>query len=288
MGSDRPLDIIKGNASYFYHRDALSTTTTITNITGNLAASYQYDAYGNLKQSADTIGNPLQFVGAPWDATTGLVDDRARFYDPSTGAFLTPDPMGGSYAYAGDNPVNRVDPSGKFNYAIEGGDGGQGCTMALYLSGGCVFQKDQPREHFSWGRCAPDLALFGITTFAGLIGVYLPEGDAALLAERLITIDTYVADFAGLAKDFYSYYTGRTDLGGTTWSIIQLLWDFGVDLVKRIFEAIGNDLFATIAAVLSLGSDIVPGVVEAKLLVWGPGTVIGVAGLAVDSCLPGQ
>jgi RHS repeat-associated protein len=46
----------------------------------------------------------------------------ARYYDPSLGRWTQQDPVGGSlgdlgsvnrYAYAGDDPVNLVDPSGK-------------------------------------------------------------------------------------------------------------------------------------------------------------------------------
>jgi RHS repeat-associated protein len=50
-------------------------------------------------------------------ALLGLYYYKARFYDPSLGRFLQTDPVGTAddlnlYAYVGNNPVNRVDPTG--------------------------------------------------------------------------------------------------------------------------------------------------------------------------------
>ena len=50
---------------------------------------------------------------------TGLQYNRARYYDPTTGRWTTEDPLGFAagdtnlYRYVGDNPTNRVDPSGE-------------------------------------------------------------------------------------------------------------------------------------------------------------------------------
>ncbi|HEX8617173.1 MAG TPA: RHS repeat-associated core domain-containing protein, partial [Thermoanaerobaculia bacterium] len=51
------------------------------------------------------------------EQATGLVFARARWYDPATGAFVSPDPLGyvdssNLYAFAGGDPVNRRDPTG--------------------------------------------------------------------------------------------------------------------------------------------------------------------------------
>ena len=49
-------------------------------------------------------------------AETGLIYLRARYYDPTTGQFLTRDPLvaltGSAYGYVDGNPLNDVDPTG--------------------------------------------------------------------------------------------------------------------------------------------------------------------------------
>ncbi len=56
------------------------------------------------------------------DPQTGLVNLRARFYDPALGRFLTPDPSGvrggiNAYAYVENNPVAYTDPLGLLSIA---------------------------------------------------------------------------------------------------------------------------------------------------------------------------
>jgi RHS repeat-associated protein len=65
------------------------------------------------RRAATRVGLGAQYS----DPETGLQYLRARYYDPSTGQFLTRDPLetqtGEPYAYAGDSPLNNTDPSGQ-------------------------------------------------------------------------------------------------------------------------------------------------------------------------------
>jgi RHS repeat-associated protein len=55
------------------------------------------------------------YTGKEYDAS-GLIYFNARYYDPALGRFLAEDPsrQGSNwYAYCGNNPINRIDPSGR-------------------------------------------------------------------------------------------------------------------------------------------------------------------------------
>ena len=79
--------------------------------------SAKYRAYGNLAAlDIAEIDNPLRFQGQYFDAETGLHYNRHRYYNPSSGRYLTPDPIklaGGlnNYQYV-PNPTGWVDPLG--------------------------------------------------------------------------------------------------------------------------------------------------------------------------------
>jgi RHS repeat-associated protein len=118
LGIDEPLaQSAIGTVSY-YEQDGLGSVTSLTNSSGAIAQSYTYDSFGNLTASSGTVSNPFQFTGREFDPETGLYYNRARYYDPTVGRFLTEDPIGfggGSvnlYSYVLDNPTIFTDPFG--------------------------------------------------------------------------------------------------------------------------------------------------------------------------------
>ena len=91
-----------------------SSTWVSANQAGDEAGSWGYDAFGTLAFGTPT--SPFGYSGQYQDATSGFVNDRARWYQAQTGEFTTRDPdfagTDTAYTYAGDDPVNEDDPSG--------------------------------------------------------------------------------------------------------------------------------------------------------------------------------
>src|SRR5271157_2964120 len=105
----------------------------LTNPAGAPTDTYDYDAFGNKINSTGTTPNNFMYRGEEFDSDLGLYYLRARYYNPLTGRFMSRDPYDGyigipvtlhKYLYAGSDPVNHVDPRGRFlaEYALENAD----------------------------------------------------------------------------------------------------------------------------------------------------------------------
>jgi RHS repeat-associated protein len=116
-GIDEPLALFSGATTSYFHADGLGSITSLTDGSGQLAASYVYDSFGNLAASTGTITNPFQYTARQFDTETGLYYYRARYYDPVSGRFLSQDPAGFAsgtnfYPYVSNDPLNSTDPLG--------------------------------------------------------------------------------------------------------------------------------------------------------------------------------
>ena len=69
---------------------------------------------GTTLAAANSVNSPFRLPGQTFDDETGLHYNYYRYYDPNTGRYLRPDPIGlqggvNLYQYAGSNPVNMID-----------------------------------------------------------------------------------------------------------------------------------------------------------------------------------
>jgi RHS repeat-associated protein len=100
----------------YLHHDQLGSTRLLTNASGEVAGTFTYGAYGALTGHTGSAATALGYAGQYTLGASGLQYLRARYYDPATGQFMTPDPVApltrAPYGYARGNPVANVDPSG--------------------------------------------------------------------------------------------------------------------------------------------------------------------------------
>jgi len=122
---DEPLAESTAGATSFYEQDGLGSVTSLSSSAGALANTYTYDSFGKLTNSSGTLTNPFQYTGRELDSETGLYYYRARYYDPSTGRFLSEDPsafIGGVdfYRYVRNDPIGLNDPTGRIHQGNDG------------------------------------------------------------------------------------------------------------------------------------------------------------------------
>ncbi|MFH2048312.1 MAG: RHS repeat-associated core domain-containing protein, partial [bacterium] len=79
---------------YYFLNDHLGTPQKLINNTGTIVWEAAYLPFGEAQVIIETITNNLRFPGQYYDSETGLYYNWNRYYDPSTGRYLTPDPIG--------------------------------------------------------------------------------------------------------------------------------------------------------------------------------------------------
>jgi RHS repeat-associated protein len=126
QGPDGPIAYQYGRAliglnnaagTQYVGSDGIGSIVNVVSNSGALQGNYSYDAWGVSQTPLDPLGTKEKFkwAGEAFDNATGLYYLRARYYDPSTGRFLSRDPLGtdqNPYSYARNNPLLFVDPNG--------------------------------------------------------------------------------------------------------------------------------------------------------------------------------
>ncbi|OUL33998.1 putative Ig domain-containing protein [Nostoc sp. 106C] len=114
------------NSRTYYHVDGLGSTRVLTDLSGSVVHTYDYEAYGELISSTGGVENKYLFAGEQFDEVLGDYYNRARYYDADTGRFIKKDDYEGQisepltlhkYLYTHNNPSNFIDPTGLFTVA---------------------------------------------------------------------------------------------------------------------------------------------------------------------------
>ena len=139
-----PDYLVKSGTTYRIISDERGSVRFVINAsTGAISQHIEYDEFGNVLTDTSPGFQPFAFAGCLYDNDTKLCHFGAREYDPSTGRFLSKDPLlfaGGDsnlYGYVLNDPINGIDPYGLWSITISGyfGPGG-GITFGKNPGGG--------------------------------------------------------------------------------------------------------------------------------------------------------
>jgi RHS repeat-associated protein len=165
------------------------------------------------------------YTGQQYDGETGLSDYKGRYYDPIVGRFLSQDPAHDGtnpYRYVGNDPLNRVDPTGLMTSFLGGAANALGSAVSTIGGGLLNYQFPLNGVAASAATSVGALAL-GSGVFDGVFDwMSRTSGNAALGVRGLRGAVDAAADYqqrtsSGGQLSSQLQFTGpngRTDLGG--------------------------------------------------------------------------
>jgi RHS repeat-associated protein len=117
-----------GSTHYYYQTDNQQSVVKLLDDAGAVKDSYSYDPYGQ-PTANETVNQPFGYTSGWLDSYSGLLKLGARYYDPTLGRFTQTDPAAqgpNPYSYAGDDPTNFTDPTGRNLF---------GCAVSSFFLG---------------------------------------------------------------------------------------------------------------------------------------------------------
>ena len=144
--------------TYYYVLNLQGDVVKLVTESGAVAASYEYDAWGNILASSGSMAetNPLRYRGYYYDSETGFYYLQSRYYDPATRRFINADALASTgqgfigynmFAYCNNSPVNTCDSDGRDAIWILEGQSAEGAGHV-----GLLVQDERGSwYYFYWG-----------------------------------------------------------------------------------------------------------------------------------------
>jgi RHS repeat-associated protein len=228
-----------GTITYWYHfvHNGTGNVSHLTDSAGSVAQKYNFEAFGNVVAKTGSLVNSRLFQTKEANAKSGLIYFGARWYNPTLGRWLSPDPLGivdgpNIYAYLNNDPVNKTDPWGLcFNTNYYHGYMWATSAVAIGLPSGGFNSGSSLNSLSGWG--------FGVL-ISGSIEV------GALLVGGGGTASAGAGLFGGGSKglNFGGYASGGSFIGGPGYGAAYPGGNSG-NVAGGAFAGFGGGVFVT-------------------------------------------
>ncbi|MBI2566322.1 MAG: RHS repeat-associated core domain-containing protein [Candidatus Schekmanbacteria bacterium] len=120
---DELIAVVREGETRYYRADGIGSIRALTGEGGAATDRYAFEAFGELLAHDGADPQPYRFAGEPYDAGAGFAYHRARWMDPTSARFTSPDPVWGEadrpitlhpYLYGGGNPASNTGPTGLY------------------------------------------------------------------------------------------------------------------------------------------------------------------------------
>lgn len=249
----------RGGSDGFHLTDGPGNVRVLADASGASAASYAYDAFGRVLDESGGTANDFRYKGERFDATSGLSAMRARWYEASTGRFLSVDPFEGRpgqpqtlhpYSFAWNDPVQHSDPTGLVvgglkSISVSTFIIGLNVVISAGMSAYAGYKANETIPAILINAAVAGI-VGGVTAAAGLGLTRIALSSFLTTASSFATISgsTLLASFGvlALARAFvntagyvvqagYDTMVGRRDAPGLGGAAIELATVFGVNLI---------------------------------------------------------
>lgn len=124
-----PIALLRGASTLWIHTDRLGTPRAVSDADRKIVWRAAYEPFGAARVEEDPdrdgirVQLNLRFPGQYADAESGTYYNLMRDYDPQTGRYLTPDPLGlydgtNPFVYVHNNPISSIDRLGLYDEMV--------------------------------------------------------------------------------------------------------------------------------------------------------------------------
>jgi RHS repeat-associated protein len=225
--------LVNGATPEYTHGDHLGSPIAATDAAGNVSWRESYNPFGEARIKPAANASNTGYTGHVQDDDSGLTYMQARYYDPVIGRFLSTDPIGyqdqiNQYAYVGNDPVNKTDPTGTLTQAGEGRfPDVDGCLF-------CIKDLSKPRDP------RDDRKRLGASTSEGKKGGN-KKGTKSNEFRKKFRVYSPVTDENGYLVREWLPVSDVEWRKNELWSAaLSAAWDVGLQGNGKLLEAIGK------------------------------------------------